>query len=103
MFTWTLESHTREPLAVSASAFPAITVAERDARLVQEFAEDLTLNLSVDLGEGVTWFADRDGLPAVFSPRFYPDRVHALKEATVAVGLLPVASVAGYAANAHAE
>lgn len=98
VFTWALQNQDGTSLAVSAAAFPAIMMAERDARTCQEFAEDLSLHF-VD-GDGLTWFADRDGLPAIFSPRSYPSRESAIRAATVAVGLLKVATVAGYAVDA---
>lgn len=103
LFTWALQSQNGESLAVSAAAFPAIMMAERDARTIQEFADELMLHFVPGAGtDGLTWFADRDGLPAIFSPRSYDGRQCVLKAATVAVGLLAVATVAGYAVDADA-
>jgi hypothetical protein len=97
VFTWALQDRSGTSLAVSAAAFPVIVMAERDARTTQEFAEELTLHLvaSAD-ADGLTWFSEHDGFPVIFSPRSYPSREEALHAATVAVGLLTVATVAGY-------
>jgi len=99
VFTWTLHDHSGTPLAVSASLFPTIMMAERDARTNQEFVEQLTLHV-VPADGGVAWFGDRDGGPILFSPASYPARAAALRAATATIGLLPIASVAGYAVAA---
>lgn len=104
VFTWELQDQSGATLAASAAAFPTILMTERDVRTIQEFADELSLHVvaSAAIGE-LTWFADRDGLPAIFSPRPYPSREQAIRAATVAVGLLTLATVDGYAVHADPE
>ncbi len=100
VFTWALHDHVGTQTAVSAWAFPAILMAERDARTIQEFVDQLMLHIVSDAHTGgVAWFGERAGLPVLFSPEPYSNREDALQAATVAVGLLPVATVAAHAVN----
>jgi hypothetical protein len=99
VFAWTLHDRSGTPLAVSASLFPTVMMAEREARNNQEFVEQLTLHV-VPADDGVAWFGDHFGTPILFSLASYPARDPALRAATATIGLLPIASVAGYAVAA---
>ena len=98
VFTWTLADPKGQVLAASAAAFPAIMMAELDARRIQEFADELQLELVADPGgRGFAWVGYRDGVGILTFTAWHAERTDALQEATIAVGLLPVASVAQYA------
>ncbi len=98
VFTWTLADSKGQVVAASAAAFPAIMMAELDARRIQEFADELQLELVADPGgRGFAWAGYRDGVGILTSTAWHAARTDALQEATIAVGLLPVVSVAQYA------
>ncbi|QEO09938.1 hypothetical protein [Protaetiibacter larvae] len=95
VYTWTLTDPKGRILAVSATAFPVIRMAELDARRIREFAEELQLEFTVDPdGRGIAWAGYRGGIAILSSAGWHADRTDALHEATIAVGLLAVASVA---------
>lgn len=101
VYTWTLTDPKGRILAASAAAFPVITMAELDARRIQEFAEELQLKFVPDPdGCGIAWAGYRDGVGILTSTAWHAERTDALHEATIAVGLLAIASVDQYAALA---
>ncbi|GAA1740716.1 hypothetical protein GCM10009766_20240 [Microcella frigidaquae] len=102
-YTWALEDGRGIHVAESSWAFPTIVMAERDARTIQEFAEDLTLHFITTEERHTLWNAERDRRPVLHSPEPYSNREDALRAATVAVGLLPVASVAAHAIAADEQ
>lgn len=102
-YTWALEDGRGIHVAESSWAFPTIVMAERDARTIQEFAEDLTLHFITTEERHTLWNAGRDRRPVLHAPEPYSNREDALRAATVAVGLLPVASVAAHAIAADEQ
>jgi len=93
MLPWVLHDRTGACVAASVWAFPTTVMTECDARTVQEFAEDLTLHLTALEDGGSAWCGKWEELPALQASTPFPNRADALRAATVAVGLLPVASV----------
>lgn len=95
-FLWALVDRQGERMALSASAFPALRMAESDARWHQEFADRIHIEFA-RTDEGVAWHGHGDGIPVLLSARWHPTRAQAIHAAGRAIGLLPVATVADYA------
>lgn len=78
-------------------------MAERDARTIQEFVDQLTLHFPVAGGDKVNWYGQWEDMPALLSSSAHSSQEDAVRAATIAVGLLPVATVAAYAVDAMPE
>lgn len=101
--TWALCDGGGAQVAVSAWAFPTAVMAERDARTIQEFVDQLTLHFPVAGGDKVNWYGQWEDMPALLSSSAHSSQEDAVRAATIAVGLLPVATVAAYAVDAMPE
>ncbi len=99
-YTWVLYDSLGRRVADSAWAFPTSVMAERDARVIQEFVDQLDLNFVESHDRAFAWYAQLDGNAALHASTAYESRDEAIHGATVVIGLLPVATVAAHAVDA---